>query len=148
MAKREMNKAAKAGQPARFNFPSDGTFFDGLKYISTEIDADGISFATQALDRLLVGSRHEFHVNLKKKAVQLDDETFHSEDEEVLLVLQLYEEAAGNPLTFAWMQSQHPLLHETRIDRLVKHKKKIPKPIRDLIKTAKGKGTWLDLSRP
>ena len=100
MAKQEMKKAAEEGRPAPFEFPPGGTFFDGLKYIFTEIDATGITFARQAVDRLLVRSRHDFHVDVKKKTVRLDDVTFSITDEVVLLVLQQLEEAGGNPRSF------------------------------------------------
>jgi hypothetical protein len=85
-------------------------------------------------------------VDVKKKTVRLDDETFHIEDEEVLLVLHFYEEAAGNLRTYGWMQEHSPLLQGVKIGRKVIPK--IPKPIRDLIKIEVGKGGWLDLSCP
>ena len=141
-----MKKAAEQGQPAPFNFPPDGGFFNWLKYILTEIDADGITFAKRAVDRLLGRSRHDFHVNLKEKTVRLNDSTIFIEDEMVLLVLHFYEEAAGNPRTYGWMREQSSLLHGVRIERVVIPK--IPKPIRRLIKKVPGKGSWLDLSEP
>jgi hypothetical protein len=127
------------------SLPPCGTFWKGLKYVFTEIDADGIMLAKRVLDRLLGRSRHDFHVNRKQMTVRLDDVTFSITDDMVLLVLEFYEEAAGNPRTFAWMQAQDPLLHGVRIDRVVIPK--IPEPIRNLIKSVRGQGSWLDLSQ-
>lgn len=133
-------------QDAPSTIPRDGMFYPWLKYVFTEVYADGITFARQVMDRLLGRSRHEFHVDVKNKAVRLDDVTFHIEDEDVLLVLQFYEEAAGNLRTYDWIREQSPLLHGVRIERVVIPK--IPEPIRNLIKRVRGKGSWLDLSCP
>ena len=138
---------ADAEQTGSPSLPPRTTFWKGLTYVLTEIDADGITLAKPVLDRLLCGrSRHEFHVNQKQKTVQEleDDVTYSIPDDRCSLVLQFYEEAAGNPRTFDWMRAQDPLLHGVRIDRVVIPK--IPEPIRILIKTVAGKGSWLDLS--
>jgi hypothetical protein len=108
-----------------------------------DVEADAVTFALDVLDHLL-GNVPRLHVDVDGQIIVWKGRTYPVRRKPVLIMRLLNENLGKGPLTEQAMKASCPELKGVNFNHALR--KTLPRPLRGLVKSERGKGRWLQLN--